>query len=123
MRYSATIDVPDLGAGIAFYGALGWKELSRPLPIMAVLGAGEQRLLIMERAPGTVPAPGAAPRDYARHWTPVHLDFHVADAAALRDVAVAAGATCEAFHERPGRPPVAMMQDPFGNGFCLIGEP
>lgn len=124
MSYSATIDVPDLEAGAAFYAALGWAERARPLPVMAVLEQGGQSLLLMQKPAGSQPTPDPAiRRDYARHWTPVHLDFHVADYEAALAAVLAAGATCEQRHDgMPGRPRVAFLSDPFGNGFCLIEE-
>jgi hypothetical protein len=121
MRIAVSVDVPDLGQGLAFWGALGFAEEMRPYPGLVVVAQGTARLLLLERPAGSLPHVGGAPRDYARHWTPVHLDLHVDDPAALRDRALAAGATLEAWHDRPGYPQVAMMADPFGHGFCLIG--
>ena len=60
------------------------------------------------------------PRDYERHWTPVHLDFVVADL----DATVARLTGLGGSLDRPvkireyGR--IANMADPFGNGFDLI---
>jgi catechol 2,3-dioxygenase-like lactoylglutathione lyase family enzyme len=124
MRISVSLDVPSLAAGLDFYGkALGFAEVSRPMPTMANIASGEARILLIEKPEGSFPFPGAPePRGYARHWTPVHLDFHVADAKAARESAEAAGATCEAWWDIPGRPRVAFMADPFGHGFCLIGH-
>ena len=124
MRIGISIDVPDLAAGIRFYGGLfDLAEGPRPLPQLCVLrGAEGQSLLLIAREDGTRPFPDAqVRRSYTRHWTPVHLDFHVEDVAATRDRALALGATCEVFHEAPGRPQAAFMADPFGHGFCLIG--
>jgi predicted enzyme related to lactoylglutathione lyase len=59
-------------------------------------------------------------RDYGRHWTPVHLDFVVADLDAAVERARRAGATLDrGIQERRwGR--MANMADPFGNGLCLL---
>ncbi len=124
MHYSTTIDVPDLALGLRFYGQVfGFAEVARPVPGYAVLAAGEARIGLMERAEGTSPAKGSPDkRRYTRHWTPVHMDFHVADFEATFQAALALGAICEERFERPNRPPVAFMADPFGHGFCLIGE-
>lgn len=123
MRLSVSLDVPALQAGIDFYAALGFTVASRPLPVLAFLTVGEARLLLIEKPEGSAPFPGAGEtRRYTRHWTPVHLDFHVPDAAKARADAEAAGATCEAWHDSPGRPRAAFMSDPFGHGFCLIEE-
>lgn len=124
MKIAISLDVPVLEEGIAFYEAVfGLKPIARPRAGMALLAAGDERILLLERAEGTKPFKAASTgRSYQRHWTPVHLDFHVADAVATRDRALAAGARLEAWHEPPGRAPVAFMSDPFGHGFCLMGE-
>ena len=124
MRMSVSLDCPTLEAGIAFYAAVfGYEVTGRPYPGLAALASGDQRLLLVERAEGSAPYPDAkVMRTYARHWTPVHLDFHVSGVEAVRDRALAAGARLEAWHEPPNRPPVGFMSDPFGHGFCLIGE-
>lgn len=123
MKIALSLDVPDLAAGLAFYGAVfGFREVARPYDRLMLIEAGGERILLTERAEGTLPFPGATDgRSYARHWTPVHLDFHLGDVRAARDRAVAAGGRVEAWHEPPGRAPVAFMSDPFGHGFCLIG--
>lgn len=122
--YSATIDVPDIEAGVAFYGGLlGFTETARPLPILAVLDAEGQSLLIFQKQTGSHPVKGKPiTRDYSRHWTPVHLDFHVDDVKAMLGDLARLGGTVEELHEIPGRPVVAFCADPFGHGFCLIGR-
>ena len=124
MRLSVSLDVPSLERGTDFYGrAFGFAVIARPLPMLAGIEAGEARILLIEKAEGSAPYPGATEtRRYERHWTPVHLDFHVPDAAAARDRAEAAGARCEAWHDNPGHPRAAFMADPFGHGFCLIED-
>ena len=74
---------------------------------------------LLAKAAGSQGAPGS-PRGYRRHWTPIHLDFIVADLDAAVTRAIAAGATLEQpACARPwGR--IAMLADPFGHGFCLI---
>lgn len=123
MRLGVTIDVPDLAQGVAFYGGVfGLSEAARPIPTYAILQGNGLRLGLMEKAPGSRPTAAAGPvRDYARHWTPVHLDVHVDDLAATRAAVIAAGGSVEADHTAPGRPAVAFCADPFGHGFCLIG--
>ena len=75
-------------------------------------------------------SPGAAgqPRDYARHWTPVHLDVVVADLDAALARALAAGlrtdepdpATGGATIRQAAWGRLARLADPFGHGWCLI---
>ena len=63
------------------------------------MSGAQAPIYLLEKAADT-PAAGATrqPRDYARHWTPVHLDVVVDDVDAAVTRAVAAGARLE-----PGR--------------------
>jgi catechol 2,3-dioxygenase-like lactoylglutathione lyase family enzyme len=123
MKYSVTIDVPQLDEGLRFYrDALGLTEVARPIPTYAILKYGDARIGLMEKSAGTKPAKGADDvRRYERHWTPVHIDFHVDDFETALANAVSAGAKCEQKFEGGARPPVAFCSDPFGHGFCIIG--
>ena len=123
MKYSVTIDVPQLDEGLRFYrDALGLTEVARPIPTYAILKYGDARIGLMEKSAGTKPAKGADDvRRYERHWTPVHIDFHVDDFETALANAVSAGAKCEQKFEGGTRPPVAFCSDPFGHGFCIIG--
>ena len=123
MKYSVSIDVPRLDEGLQFYrDALGLAELARPVPTYVILACGNSRIGLIEKAAGTRPAKGADDvRRYGRHWTPVHIDFHVDDFDASLAKAVKGGATCEQKFEGGARPPIAFCSDPFGNGFCIVG--
>lgn len=124
MKIGITIDVPDIAAGLAFYGAVfGFTELARPAPVYAVIGGAGVLLGLKEAAAGTQPTPLAGPqRDYARHWTPVHLDFHVDDLPGTLRAILRAGGRIEQEHQGGGgRPAVAFCCDPFGHGFCVLG--
>jgi predicted enzyme related to lactoylglutathione lyase len=122
LQLRVCIDVDDLDKGIAFYTeALGlavgrrlgknWAEL---------LGAAVPVDLLGEK-PGTPPIPGSgALRDYRRHWTPVHLDWPVADLDAAVRRAQAAGAILEGGIREKKWGRLAILADPFGNGFCLL---
>ena len=59
-------------------------------------------------------------RSYGRHWTPVHLDFVVADIESAVQRAIAGGALLEGpiATQKWGR--LAPMADPFGHGFCFV---
>lgn len=124
MKYSVTIDVPKLEDGLRFYrDALGLTEIARPMPTYALLSCGGAQIGLMEKAAGTKPAKGSDDvRRYERHWTPVHIDFHVDDFDATLAQAQDAGAICEHRFEVPGRPPIAFCSDPFGNGLCIVGS-
>jgi len=123
MNYSVSIDVPKLDDGLRFYrDALGLTEIARPIATYAILKCGEAQIGIMEKPAGTKPAKRSDDvRRYERHWTPVHIDFHVDDFEPALARALGAGAMCEQKFEVPGRPPIAFCSDPFGNGFCIVG--
>jgi len=119
---SVSVDVPSLEEGLRFYGeAFGFDKASEPFPGVAVLRAGNAELLLLVKGPGSAPSPHTAEkRHYDRHWTPVHIDFHVDNLKESLTRALAAGAKQERLFETPGRPAVAFCSDPFGHGFCLI---
>ena len=124
MKYSVSIDVPRLDEGLLFYrDALGLAEIARPVATYVILECGNSQIGLIEKSAGSKPARGSDEvRRYERHWTPVHIDFHVDDFAAFMAKAVNAGATCEQTFDGGGaRPPIAFCSDPFGNGFCVIG--
>ena len=117
------IDVDDLERGIAFYTqGLGLRLGRRLGDDWAELIGGSSAIDLLANAPGSAPLGAAQPqrRDYARHWTPVHLDFVVEGIEAAAQRLVALGAQLE----RPiadrswGR--MANMADPFGHGFDLL---
>jgi predicted enzyme related to lactoylglutathione lyase len=119
--FIVNVDVSDLAAGETFYReGLGLDAGRRFQGIVEMLG-GPTALYLLEKPAGSkASASNAMTRDYARHWTPVHLDFVTEDLDAAVARAVAAGAVLE----KPARDDVwgriALLADPFGNGFCLI---
>lgn len=116
------IDVPDLARGIRFYAdAFGFAKTAEPYPGVAVLRAGGTSLTLLEKGEQSKPSPGTRDvRHYDRHWTPVHLDFHVDDFKSALDKAVRAGAIKEQSFENPEHGSIAFCADPFGNGFCIL---
>ncbi len=124
MKYSVSIDVPNLDEGIRFYcNAFGFAEASRPVEGYAVLKCDDCEIGLLQKRAGTKPAEGSDDsRRYERHWTPVHIDFKVEDFEEVLDSALQAGAKCEQKFEGGTHPPVAFCSDPFGNGFCIIGS-
>ena len=76
---SISVDVPSLQEGLRFYGeAFGFGKASEPFPGVAVLRAGSAELLLLVKEPGSAArAHTGEKRHYDRHWTPVHIDFHV----------------------------------------------
>lgn len=82
---------------------------------------GAAPIYLLAKAPGTPAAfTTSQRRSYARHWTPIHLDFVLEDIESAVRKAIAAGARLEgpvAVH-RWGK--LALMADPFGHGFCFV---
>lgn len=119
-----SIDVPDLEAGIRFYGEVfGFVEKARPFATMAVLDANNVTICIHAKATGSKSSTGGTEqRHYERHWTPVHLDVHVTDFDAVLDKIRAMGGVIENEFRTQGPRPAAFCSDPFGNGFCVMGE-
>lgn len=119
-----SIDVPDLEAGLRFYAEVfGFVESARPFPTMAVVDANNVNVCMHQKAEGSKSSTvGNGRRSYERHWTPVHLDLHVPDFDAVLDKLRNAGGSIENEFRNQGPKPVAFCSDPFGNGFCVIGE-
>lgn len=119
-----SIDVPSLEAGLRFYTTvLGFLETARPFPTMAILDGNNVTVCMHEKPAGSVPAKGTDDvRRYERHWTPVHIDIHTADFEAIVAKVRAEGGHVEMEFREHGPKPAAFCCDPFGNGFCVIGE-
>ena len=78
-------------------------------------------IYLLPKAAGTLVSPKAEEkRDYARHWTPVHLDFVVQDIREAVKRAVAAGAVLERDTTTHPYGVLALLADPWGNGFCFL---
>ena len=124
MNVTVSVDVPSIEEGLRFFGkAFGFAETARPHPGYAVLTLGDATIGLLEKPAGSSPAPDSADvRRYERQWTPVHVDFHVENFDVTLERALAAGASAEQVHRVPGYPPVAFCSDPFGHGFCIVGQ-
>jgi predicted enzyme related to lactoylglutathione lyase len=119
----ANIDVDDLEKAIEFYqNALG-LHLARRLfdDTVAEMVGASSRIYLLSKLRGTSAGPLVPQsRDYRRHWTPVHLDFVVADVDAAVRQAQAAGAIVEGETQTHTWGRIATVSDPFGHGFCLL---
>lgn len=119
---SFSIDVPDLEQGVRFYSSFGFTRVAEPYPGVLVLRAGDTSMCLLEKPAGSKPSPNTLDvRNYQRHWTPVHLDFHVEDLGEAIEKATAAGAIVEQKFDTPNGA-AAFCSDPFGHGFCLIAR-
>lgn len=121
-RLIVNVDVDDLEKAVRFYtSALGLRVGRRFAGGGVELVGAEVPIYLLVAVPGTAPFRGASlMRDYARHWTPVHLDFAVDDIEAALELAVAAGAKVEVPIERHEYGKLAVLADPFGHGLCLL---
>jgi predicted cupin superfamily sugar epimerase/predicted enzyme related to lactoylglutathione lyase len=116
------IDVADLAAATSFYTRVFGLTIGRRFGTDAVelLGATAPIYLLVKKPGSPAFRGGTAPRSYERHWTPLHLDFVVADIRAAIGRAIDCGAHLESdVSEHPwGR--IAVLADPFGHGFCFM---
>jgi predicted enzyme related to lactoylglutathione lyase len=124
MELLVNIDVPadGLEKAIEFYQAAFDLKVGRRFGASGAEMLGSSApIYLLAKATGTpVSSATEQRRTYDRHWTPVHLDFVVEDVESAVRRAVSAGAVIEApiATSRWGR--LALMADPFGNGFCYV---
>lgn len=116
------IDVSDIGQAIEFYTTgLGLTVRRRLHPSIVELQGGSSPVFLTEHPAGTLPYPEAPrPREYSRHWTPVHLDFVVPDVELAVRRAESAGARPQGAIREFSWGRYIVMSDPFGNGLCLL---
>lgn len=122
MNVLINIDVDDLAQAVQFYTAAFDLRVGRRFGADGVelLGAASPIYLLV-KADGSAACCGVGDaRTYVRHWTPIHLDFVVADVQSAVQKAVAAGAVVERAAQTHAWGKIAVLADPFGHGFCLI---
>lgn len=118
-QISMTIDVADLTGAMDFYvEALSCDMKKKYSDGWAVVAADGVNINLVEQPAGSVAAADHK-RSYQRHWTPVHLDFGVADVPAAMELVKKHGGTVEG-HVTSDGSDFAHCADPFGNGFCLV---
>jgi predicted enzyme related to lactoylglutathione lyase len=120
VSFLVNIDVDDLERATAFYTQALELAVGRRFEGFVELLGGNAPIYLLGRAAGTPAASSGGARDYARHWTPVHLDFVVSDLPAAVARAERAGAVIERPIERHAWGTLAVLSDPFGHGFCLL---
>lgn len=123
MQLLINIDVDDLDRAIAFYQRGLGLHLNRRLfagSVAEMQGAVAPIYLVAKPAGSSASPQACLPRDYRRHWTPVHLDFVVEDLESAAHAALAAGAKLEGEIAAFSWGKLATMCDPFGHGFCLL---
>lgn len=121
MRVLVNIDVPELKPAIGFYETAVGAKLVRLLDDdVAELEYGSSSLYLLRKAAKSQATPAGDVRQQSRHWTPVHVDFVVADLDAAVTRALAAGAKRESERIDWRGSKCVTFSDPFGHGFCLI---
>ena len=123
MKLLINIDVDDLEKGVAFYqGAFGLKLRRRLFDgTVAEMTGTSSNVYLLSKPSGSSASPQVSlPRDYRRHWTPVHLDFEVEDIEGAVHRALSAGAKLEDKIQTFPWGRIAKMSDPFGHGFCIL---
>jgi predicted enzyme related to lactoylglutathione lyase len=118
----ANIDVDDLGRAADFYCSALELTIGRRFGDSAIeLVGASSAIYLLKHAAGTRAASSTSqPRDFGRHWTPVHLDFVVPDIESAVARAQNAGARLEGEVRTHKWGRIAVLADPFGHGFCLI---
>jgi predicted enzyme related to lactoylglutathione lyase len=116
------IDVSDLDAAITFYQRAFELGVGRRFGSFGVelTGATSMLYLLVKREGTRATKITDQTRTYARHWTPVHLDFVVTDFDEAVARAASAGAIQEGVSEVHAWGRIAHFSDPFGNGFCVL---
>ncbi len=123
MKLLVNIDVDDLEKGVAFYQSAFGLSLRRRLfdgTVAEMVGVSSNVYLLSKPSGSSASSQVSLPRDYRRHWTPVHLDFEVDDVEAAVQRALAAGAKLEGEIQTFPWGRIAKMSDPFGHGFCIL---
>jgi len=121
-RILLNLDVDDMERAVTFYTQGLELRVGRRFDgdFVELLGA-EAPIYLLLKAAGSQPFQGSEQaRGYGRHWTPLHLDFVVADLNVALARALAAGASLESAPSQHAYGRLALLHDPFGHGFCLL---
>lgn len=122
MNFLVNLDVDDLAKAILFYGSAFGLSVGRRFGTFGaeMLGSSSPIYLLVKDHGTPAAETTTQRRTYARHWTPIHLDFVVADIDSAVAKAVAEGARLEKPVATYKWGKLALMADPFGHGFCFI---
>jgi predicted enzyme related to lactoylglutathione lyase len=121
MQLLINIDVESLDRAIAFYTRAFDLRIGRHFGDWVELVGGTSPIYLLPKDAGTQPSTFTTDRrSYSRHWTPLHLDFVVDDIEAALARALEAGAKQEAAVSMHKWGKLALLADPFGNGFCFV---
>lgn len=120
MELLINLDVPDLAAAEACYCAAFGLRPARRIGDAGVELLGAAAPLWLLAHPAGSDAAAGQPRDYRRHWTPLHLDVVVPRLEPALARAEAAGMRLETEIREAAWGRIATMSDPFGHGWCLL---
>lgn len=120
MHLLINIDVPDLAAAEALYcRAFGLRPARRFGDAGVELLGAQAPLYLLANAGGSLATVGS-PRDYDRHWTPIHLDVVVELLEPALERALAAGLLQETPIRETSWGRIVRLADPWGHGWCLL---
>ena len=119
-RVSICIDVSDINKATSFYTQVLGCRIKTEKENSAELEVDNSTIYLVEMAEYSNPLiEGSDSRRYSRHWTPVHLDFHVTEIETSISLLREFGGKLEG--QKSGDwGTAAFCADPFGNGFCMI---
>jgi predicted enzyme related to lactoylglutathione lyase len=122
MQVLVNVDVDDLDKATQFYEVAFCLKIGRRFGTNGVemLGSSAPIYLLVKAAGTSATGITTQRRTYDRHWTPVHLDFVVEEMEPAVRRAIDAGARLESPLSTHTWGRLALMVDPFGNGFCFV---
>ncbi len=120
MHLLINIDVPDLPAAEALYTHAFGLTAGRRFGDGGVELLGAQAPIYVLQNPAGSVAAADARRDYARHWTPVHLDVVVDHLEPALARALMAGLLQETDIREANWGRIVRLADPWGHGWCLL---
>lgn len=119
-KVSISIDIAEMQEAIQFYSKALACKIDRDDPAISVLSAENVTIYLLLKSSDSNPLlSGSARRNFARHWTPVHLDFSVVDLQQTLSLVLQHGGSHEGT-ETADWGSIAYCADPFGNGFCIV---
>lgn len=120
MQFLVNIDVPDLPAAEALYTRAFGLKPHRRFGSSGVELLGAQAPIYLLEKPAGSPGAGSSHRDYARHWTPVHIDVVVDALEPALERALQAGFRKEGDIRDNDWGRIVQLADPWGHGWCLL---
>jgi predicted enzyme related to lactoylglutathione lyase len=122
MNALINIDVESLDRATHFYTQAFDLRVGRRFGQHGVelLGSSAPIYLLVKPTGTTVASTISQQRTYARHWTPIHLDFVVDDVESAITKAISVGAVLEDPVVAHSWGKIAHLADPFGHGFCIL---